>query len=194
MKATRIAWLILALVIAAPAAGETVGTFTLDSLSYISFGDDEILHLPAGSTLRFRFGTTAADGSTPFTIQPADVAIGDVSVPSGGVLRYGMASAASGTIRPTADGRRIDFTATVRATLDRGADSGSFDYAIPFTTEGAAASDRPGTETLQVSGMRLVEGAWYGQIVGATTNKENAFPEPGAAVYTVLSGSFDQVP
>jgi hypothetical protein len=30
--------------------------------------------------------------------------------------------------------------------------------------------------------------------VGATTNQENAFPEPGAAVYTVLSGSFDRVP
>jgi hypothetical protein len=42
--------------------------------------------------------------------------------------------------------------------------------------------------------MRLVEGARYGQIVGATTNKDNAFPEPGAAVYTVLSGSFDRVP
>ena len=82
----------------------------------------------------------------------------------------------------------------MRATLDRGADSGSFDYAIPFTTEGTAASNRPATETLQVSGMRLVEGAWYGQIVGATTNRENAFPEPGAAVYTVLSWSFDRVP
>jgi hypothetical protein len=76
----------------------------------------------------------------------------------------------------------------VRATLDRGGDSGSFDYAIPFTTEGAAATNRPRTETLEVSGMRLVEGAWYGQIVGATTNKDDAFPEPGAAVYTVLSG------
>ena len=194
MKTTRIAMLLLVLVAAAPATGETVGTFTLDGLSYISFGDDEILYLPAGSTLRFRFGEAAADGSTSFTIQPADVAIGDVSVPSGGVLRYGMARPASGTIRSTAEGRRIDFTATVRATLDRGADSGSFDYAIPFTTEAAAASNRPGTEMLAVSGMRLVDGAWYGQIVGATTNKENAFPEPGAAVYTVLSGSFDQVP
>ena len=192
---TRIATLVLiACLTAVPASAETVGTFTLDSLSYISFGDDEILYLPAGSTLRFRFGATAPDGTTPFTIQAGDVSVGDVSLPSGGVLRYGMASPASGTIRTTPEGRRIDFTATVRATLDRGADSGSFDYAIPFTTEGAAATNRPGTETLEVSGMRLVERAWYGQIVGATTNKDNAFPEPGAAVYTVLSGSFDRVP
>jgi hypothetical protein len=73
-------------------------------------------------------------------------------------------------------------------------ESGSYNYAIPFTTDGASAADRTGSETLQVSGMRVVEGAWYAQIVGATTNKENAFPNPGAAVYTVLSGSFDQVP
>lgn len=51
-----------------------------------------------------------------------------------------------------------------------------------------------GTRSLDVFGMRLVEGVWYGQIVGATTNETNAFPEPGAAVYTVLSGSFDRVP
>jgi hypothetical protein len=194
MKTKPVATLLAAMLLAAPAASETIGTFTLDSLSYISFGDDEILYLPAGSTLRFRFGTPAPDGSTPFTIQPADVTIGEVVVPSGGVLRYGMASAATGTIRATPDGRRIDFTATVRATLERGGDRGSFDYAIPFTTEGASAANRPGTETLEVSGMRLVEGAWYGQIVGGTTNQENAFPEPGAAVYTVLSGSFDLVP
>jgi hypothetical protein len=191
---TSLTALLTALLFASPAASETVGTFTLDSLSYVSFGDDEILYLPAGSTLRFRFGAPAADGSTPYTIEPGDVAIGDVAVPSGGVLRYGMASPASGAIRKTTAGVRIDFTATVRATLERGGDTGSFEYAIPFTTEGAAASNRARTESLEVSGMRLVEGAWYGQIVGATTNKDNAFPEPGAAVYTVLSGSFDRVP
>jgi hypothetical protein len=42
--------------------------------------------------------------------------------------------------------------------------------------------------------MRLVDGVWYGQLVGATTNKTNAFPKPGTAVYTVLSGRFDPIP
>lgn len=65
---------------------------------------------------------------------------------------------------------------------------------MPFTTETTTASNAPGTETLSVDGTRLVDGVWYGQIVGSTTNKKNAFPEPGAAVYTVLSGSFDRVP
>lgn len=45
-----------------------------------------------------------------------------------------------------------------------------------------------------MTGARVGEGAWYTQIVGAATNRATAFPEPGAAVYTVLSGSFDQMP
>jgi hypothetical protein len=105
-----------------------------------------------------------------------------------------MARPARGTIRPTEGGRQIEFTATVRATLHRGGDRGSFDYEIPFTTKGASAANDLGTEKLHVSGMSLVEGAWYAQIVGATTNQGNAWPKPGAAVYTVLSGSFDRVP
>ena len=60
--------------------------------------------------------------------------------------------------------------------------------------KGYAASNAQHTDSVSVRGMRLVDGVWYAQIVGATTNKENAYPAPGAAVYTVLSGSFDQVP
>ena len=60
--------------------------------------------------------------------------------------------------------------------------------------ETASASNAQRTDSVAVTGMRLVDGVCYAQIVGATTNKENAYPEPGAAVYTVLSGTFDQVP
>lgn len=177
------------------ASAETVGTFTLDAISFVSFGDRQTVTLPAGSTLKFRFGEKAANGTTPFTIQPGDVSIADVPLSSGGVLRYALASSASGAIRPTPQGREIAFTATVNATLETGGpNDGTFSYTIPFTTESAAAPNRTGTETLSVDGQRLVEGAWYAQIVGATTNRNNAFPEPGAAVYTVLSGSFDRVP
>jgi hypothetical protein len=181
---------------ASPAlAEETIGTFTLDGLSFVSFGDQQILLPDSGSTIRFRFGSPAADGSVPFTIQPEDVSIDPIALPQGGgTLRYAIASPASGTLRPTATGRQIQFTATVRATLDSPTNSGSFDYTMPFTTEGAQASNAEHTETLSVTGMRLVDGAWYGQLVGATTNRENAYPEPGAAVYTVLSGRFDLIP
>ncbi|MFQ5515756.1 MAG: hypothetical protein ACE5FG_15200 [Myxococcota bacterium] len=174
----------------------TVGTFTLDGLSFIFFGDQQILLPESGSFIRFHFGTPSADGSVPFTIAPADVSITPVALPAnGGTLDYTIASPASGTIVPTADGRRISFTATVRATLSGSHGAGeSYDYVMPFSTESAAANDAAGTQSVSVTGMRLVEGAWYGQLVGATTNRTNAFPEPGAAVYTVLSGQFDQIP
>ena len=82
----------------------------------------------------------------------------------------------------------------VSAMLQSASESGAHTYTMPFTTDAAAASNAAGTETLSVTGLRLVDGVWYGQIVGATTNHTNAFPEPGAAVYSVLSGSFDQMP
>lgn len=80
------------------------------------------------------------------------MSIADVPLDTGGVLRYALASSASGAIRPTPQGREIRFTATVRATLETGGPKdGSFDYTIPFSTEAAAADDRAGTETAGAS-------------------------------------------
>jgi hypothetical protein len=42
--------------------------------------------------------------------------------------------------------------------------------------------------------MRLVDGLWYVQLVGGVTNKSDAVPEAGTAVYTLLSGRFDRMP
>jgi hypothetical protein len=176
-------------------ADETVSTFSLDGLSFISFGDQQILFPPTGSSIKFRFGAPAADGSVPFTIVPADVSIAPISLPANaGTLQYSIASPASGALVPTASGRKITFTATVRATLSDTPRAGTYEYEIPFSTEAAAANNAAGTDSVSVTGMRLVENVWYGQLVGATTNKTNAFPEPGTAVYTVLSGQFDQIP
>ena len=176
-------------------AEETLGTFRLDGLSFVSFGDQQFLFPESGATIVFRFGTPNEDGSVPFKIQPADVSIAPIPLPSGqGTLRYSLIATAFGFLRPTEQGRRIEFNAAVAATLDAPEGSGSYTYTVPFTTETAAASNAQHTDSVEVSGMRLVDGVWYAQIVGATTNKANAFPEPGAAVYTVLSGSFDQVP
>jgi hypothetical protein len=182
--------------LASPAVAETtVGTLALDGLSFVSFQDLEVLAIPSGSTLRFHFGAPGSDGSVPFTLAPEDVAIAPIPMPSGGgTLRYALAGPASGWIRPTPTGRRIDFTANVAASLETADGGGTFTYRVPFTTESTEASNAPGTVTIEAQGMRLVEGVWYVQLVGATTNHTNAFPKPGAAVYTVLSGRFDQLP
>jgi len=184
----------LVAIAAAARAETTVGTFTLDGLSFVSFQDVEVLQLPSGSTLRFHFGQPASDGSIPFTLAPEDVEIAPIPMAGAGTLRYSLASPASGWIRPTANGRRIDFTASVAASVELPEGGGTFTYAVPFTTESVEARNAIGTASVEATGMRMVDGAWYVQLVGATTNRTNAFPKPGAAVYTVLSGRFDQLP
>ena len=176
-------------------ADETVSTFSLDGLSFISFGDEQILLPESGSSITFRFGAPAPDGSIPFTVTPADVSIPPIALPqNAGTLHYSIAAPASGLLIPTPSGRRITFTATVRATLSDNPRSGTYEYEIPFSTESASATNAAGTDSVNVSGMRLVDNIWYAQLVGATTNKTSAFPKPGTAVYTVLSGRFDQIP
>lgn len=196
MKLVQItASLLLWSMVATPAAGEAVSTFTLDGFSFVSFGDEEIVPLPAGSTIQFRFGTTGQNGSTPFRIDPGDVSIADVPLRSGATLRYGILGPATGTLISTSSGRRLEFSATVEATLlTKGANHGTQRYSMQFTTDSAGASDLSGAQTLSVTGTRLTEGGLYGQIVGATTNKSTASPQPGTAVITVLSGSFDRMP
>jgi hypothetical protein len=183
------------LLFATPATSEeSVGTLTLDGLSFISFGDEEILPIPSGATIRFRFGSPAADGSVRFTIEPADVSIPAISS-SSGTLEYGIGAPASGTLRPTESGRMMTFTAEINAKLIRSdGRSGTLVYTMPFSTESASATNLAKTDSVSVTGMRMVEGAWYVRLVGATVNKHNAYPKPGAAVYTVLSGSFDRIP
>jgi len=176
-------------------AEDTIGTFRLDGLSYVSFGDQQFVFPATGSTIQFRFGNPNEDGSVPFTIDLGGVSIAPIPLPSGqGTLRYTLAAPAFGFMRPTETGRKLEFSAAIAATLDAPEGSGTYTYPIPFTTETATASNVDRTDSVAVTGMRLVDGVWYAQIVGATTNKENAYPAPGTAVYTVLSGSFDQVP
>lgn len=193
----RIVTVILAIGLVFPlgVSAETISTLTLDWASYVSFGEVEDVGLPAGSTIQFRFGDPNPDGSVPFTIDPTDVSIAPAPLPqSAGTLQYSLPTSTTGLMSTTATGRRIDFNATVRATISGAAANGSFDYNLPFTTEIASATNLPQTVQLTVAGLRMVEGVWWLQLVGATTNKANAYPQPGTAVYTVLSGSFDQVP
>jgi len=185
----------LALLASPALAAETVATFTLDGLSFISFGDQQIVLPESGSSIVFHFEEPNADGSVDFTIAPSDVTIPPISLPgNGGTLEYAIAAPTSGSLVPTANGRKLTFTATVKATLSDTRGAGTYEYVIPFSTESASAANDSGTDSVSVQGMRIVEGAGYGQLVGATTNKTNAFPKPGTAVYTVLSGQFDQLP
>jgi len=179
----------------ATSAQENVGTLRLDGLSFISLGDREVLPIPSGSSIRFRFGKPTDRGDVPFTISPSDVSILPIPVPSeDGTLLYALAAPASGWLRSAADGLTLEFSASVRATLLAPEGGGTLTYSVPFTTESLVSRSLEGDTEIPVRGARLVRGARYVQIVGATANKANARPEPGAAVYTVLSGTFDWIP
>lgn len=176
-------------------AEPTTGTLTLDALSFISFEGYENLSLPAGSTVTFQFGEPAADGSVPFTVSPAGVSIPPIPLwTASGELRYALASPLSGTARKTSEGVQISFNATISATLVQEGGGGTFQYALAFTTESASATNAAGDHTVSISGMRMIEGPNHVQFVAATTNRTNAFPEPGRAVSSVLSGTFDSFP
>lgn len=195
----RLSFLFLAVALLGAARAshaQSIAVLTLDSLSFISFQDTVVLPLPSASTIKFRLGAPLADGSIPFTIQPNELEIGVIPLPDGsGSLEYGLGGPASGRISPMSGEHEIQFTASVTATMKQGdAHSGAYTYQMPFTTETATATDILGQVSVERTGVRLVDGVWYAQIVAATTNRENAVPAPGAAVYSVLSGSFDDLP
>jgi hypothetical protein len=172
-------------------SAETTGTLTLDGLSFVSFEDEQVLPL-TGGTIRFHFSNENTDGSVRFQIAPGDVSIPEISLSSGEVLRYGLASTASGTLRPNSKGHVVQFDAVVAATLVRGEEEGTLTYVIPFTT-GMVSARSPRGE-ISATGAPVVPGARYVQLVGATMNKRNAQPKPDRVVYAVLSGTFDQLP
>lgn len=175
-------------------AQETTATLHLDGLSYVSFGGGENYGLPSGSTIRFRFGRPMA-GSIPFTIAASDVSISPIDLGEGATLTYGISGPAVGSLRSEKDGTAtMAFTATVVATLDGTDNNGSKTYPVQFTTELATAKNAGGAVTAEVTGMRLVESARSVQLVGAATNRQDAFPAPGAGVMALLSGTFDRLP
>jgi hypothetical protein len=188
-----LAFLVL-LASASGAADPGLGTLTLDGLSFLSFDDRENLAIPAGSTVTFRFGQPKGD-SVPFTIQPGDVSIDPIPLSGGrGELHYALAQPASGVLTRGENGSILRFTATVKATLENGENPGTITHVLEFTTEHAQARSLAASKTVAVDGMRIVPNARYVQLVGAVQNPTRATPQPGAAAYAVLSGTFDWLP
>jgi hypothetical protein len=107
----------LALGVASSAQAGMRGTLTLDGLSFLAFEGERSFPIPAGSTITFRFGDPASDGSVGFAIQPDDVAIAPIEVGEGTTLRYALDAPTQGTMRSEGGQRRVEFTAVLRASL-----------------------------------------------------------------------------
>jgi len=180
---------------AVTSVASVVGTLTLDGLSFISFENLENYPIPTGSSIKFHFGPPSASGGIPFTIAPADVSIPPIPVAAGGgTLQYALASPATGSIHYSGTTATIDIAAAVVATFSDPEGGGSTTYNLHFTTQQATAVNAARTKTISVTGQPLQRSARYVQLVAATPNAANANPEPGKAVYMVLSGTFDLLP
>lgn len=177
------------------AAGAMDSMLTLDALSFIAYHGGETHLVPSGSTLTLRFPEASSATSLGFKISPEDLNIRPVHVPAiGRYLIYRLAGPTSGVMTNTNEGRTITFSAEIVVSFEGDTDTSEKIYPMQFTTEIAAARDANGENRVEVNGLRAVDGVWYTQIVGATTNAKNAVLAPGEAVYTVLSGQFNQLP
>jgi hypothetical protein len=187
--------LIAALSAASAAADPTKATLVLDGLSFISFGDEQLYSIPEGSVIVFRFGELY--GSTAsFELHPDDFNWPPLPLRgSDASMRFGLAAPAKGTVSFAPDGTgTLAFEARVRVQIDDRIDSRMKEISIRFTTEAQTAVSLDGAKSIPVAGMRLGRTSRAIQLVGARTNHADDYPEPGAAVYAVLSGTFDVLP
>jgi hypothetical protein len=173
-------------------AEEATGTLHLDAGSYVSYSETENPRLPAGSAIRFRFGSPGADGAIPITVRPGDVSIAPIAVPQG-ELQYALGAPATGTLRSIAGSRQIELFATLVATFRDNPGIPPAAYELRFTTGTAEAVNTSATESVTVGGTPAAATNFV-RLVGAATNRPDAVPGPGEAVYAVLSGTFDWLP
>jgi hypothetical protein len=174
-------------------AQEQIATLALDDEAYISYSETQNVKLPPGSTIRFRFGLANADGSLPVTVLPEDLAIAAIPVAEGATIQYALRETATGTLRNVGGVRQIELAATLVASLRENPETPPVAYQLVFTTGRAQAVNTGGTEAVTLDGA-APSAANRVSLVGAATNRPDAFPAPGEAVYAVLSGAFDWLP
>jgi len=185
---------ILALAAPSLASEPFVATLRLDPFSIVSFGDQEIYQFPEGSEIQFEFPAAEGKSAIGFRVRPRGADVPPLHLRrEGESLRFTLANRANGMMRRAEDGRLIiDLDAFVIVTLDHPDAPGSKALPIHFTTEAAQAKSLSGHHAIDVTGMRV---AGRGvQLVGTATNEADDYPKPGAPVYVVLSGAFDQLP
>ena len=174
-------------------AEERVATLRLDDQAYVSYSETQNVKLPPGSTIQFRFGSANADGSLPITVRPEDLSIAAIPVAEGATIQYALRETATGTLRNVGGVRQIELAATLVASLRENPETPPVAYQLVFTTGRAQAVNTGGTESVTLDGA-APSAANHVSLVGAATNRTDAFPGPGEAVYAVLSGRFDSLP
>jgi hypothetical protein len=195
-RSTRALLLVGTLALTGVAANEsTTGTLALDGLSFVSFSDEDVYSIPAGATMRFRFGTPAG-GEVPIVVEPQDLNVGELRLRSGGgLMQLGLVRRAVGRAFRSSDGSlAIELDALVSVIVKHPEYGGARTVRLHLTTEAAQATGTDGLGARSLSGMRLASGSRGIQLVGAVANDADTYPAPGAVVLVVLSGAFDAPP
>jgi hypothetical protein len=183
-----VAMMIQVLLSPASALGQESSTL-LNTLSFVSIGDDVILPISPGAIVAQTYASGLTD-ALALRVAPSQFGMRSMKF---GAERFEitLASPATGFLRRTpGGGLEVELEAVWRLTSA----AGSRDVPIRFTTEPVESWSADGRERLSVSGSRATEASRVLQLVGATTAGADDGPVPGAAIYVVLSGELDVIP
>lgn len=113
-----------------------------------------------------------------------------IKAPDGGPPRYSLDGPASGLEARDNDGLLASsLSVAVRVSREVDGQTSEWTYAVGLTTEGATARSADGATSVEITGMKLIEGANAG-----VTNHPKAAYAAGKPVTVVLSGTFDKSP
>lgn len=198
MRTLLVAGLCLGVLVLGAAAGaqESVATLTLDDNSIVSFEETEAYSVQPGTTIRFQFSATTVEGRTAVWIALSDLSVGPLTLRSSDEkLLFSLAAPATGVVSRAEDGSlSVEMKALVNITLVQPEGSSMKTIPLRFTTETAEGQNLSGTTRVSLSGARLDPSTRAIELVGTSATPENGYPVPDAAVYVILSGTFDQLP
>lgn len=192
--ARRVVTIVVAVLLSVTSsAEESPATLFLDSNSYIAYGDSETLRVPSGSRIQFRLGSPIPDGSIPLTVKPSGLSMSPIPIAQGAAIEYTLGETATGTLRAKDGGQEIELFATLVATLQGRPEVPAVTYSLRLTTGRVQAESADRTSAIAIDGVGASPSNAV-QLVGAATNRPDAYPGPGEVVYAVLSGHFDWLP
>ena len=181
---------------AVEAPAPIVLTWTLNSLSYVSFNDQLVLPIGGGGTIRLSAYPNGDGQSVALRIAPVDLGTRTLSLGANkGQLTAQLLRTGKGFLRATKEGGlTMELDVVVRVTYSGPKGQGIRELPLHLTTEAIHSWDAAGTTDFSVNGTRADPASRVVQLVGAFTAGKNDEPVPGAAIYLVLSGVLDQIP
>jgi hypothetical protein len=166
--------------------------FTLNALSHVSFDDQLVLPIAAGEKLHLLSYPHQDGSAAALRVPRAGLGTRSVSIPGGSRLfAVELLGQGKGAMRSDENGSLvIELDLVVRLESE----AGRRDWPLHLTTEGVESWNAQGTKRFAVEGSRVDPASKVVQLVGSTSAGTDNEVARGAAIYLVLSGTFDRVP